>query len=214
MLKVLGRATSANVQLVMWAIAELGLEHQREDVGGAFGGNTTAEFLAMNPNGLVPTVIDGDSEPMWESAAIVRFLACKYGDETFWPRDPDHRVRLDKWAEWIKTSFAPVLISRLFIQLIRTLPAEQDVDDIAKATEQLKTMATMLEARIGDGPWLDGDRFTFGDIICGHVLYRYFTLDFERAETPLLLAYYQRLQERPAYREHVMVSYEELRAKA
>lgn len=208
MLKVLGRTTSANVQAVMWAIAELGLEHQREDVGGPFGGTTTPDYLAMNPNGLVPTVIDGDGEPMWESAAIVRFLACKYGDEAFWPRDPDHRARLDKWAEWIKTSFAPVLINRLFIQLIRTAPAMQDKADIAKASEQLKSMAKMLEARIGAGPWLDGDRFTFGDILCGHVLYRYFTMDFERTETPLLEAYYQRLQERPAFAKHVMVSFE------
>jgi glutathione S-transferase len=91
MITVFGRNTSVNVQAVMWCIAELGLENERLDFGGAFGKTDTPEYRAMNPHGLVPTIKDGDTV-VWESAAIIRYLACKYGDERFWPRDPGERA--------------------------------------------------------------------------------------------------------------------------
>ena len=87
MLTIHGRATSSHVQLVMWAVNELGLPHRRLDVGGAFGGTDTAEYRAMNPNGLVPVMRD-KGQFLWESAAIVRYLGAAYGDEKFWPADP------------------------------------------------------------------------------------------------------------------------------
>ena len=87
MIKVWGRATSVNVQAVMWALAELGVECERVDAGGAFGGLDTPEFRAMNPNGLIPVLRDRDTF-LWESAAIVRCLGAQYGDDQFWPDDP------------------------------------------------------------------------------------------------------------------------------
>lgn len=212
MLEIWGRNTSSNVQIVMWVVAELGLEHQRVDWGGAFGGNNDPEYRMMNPNGLIPTIRDGDCV-VWESAAILRYLPARYGGETFWPTDPARRAPLDMWAEWTKTSFAPPLINRVFWQLIRTPAAERDQAVIADGIARLKTLAPLIDARIGSGPYLDGEHLCFADIMVGHTLYRYFTLDFERADTPNLAAYYQRLQERPAYRDHVMVSYESLRAR-
>jgi Glutathione S-transferase len=213
MLTVWGRATSSNVQAVMWTIGELGLEHRRIDIGLTHGGNDTAEYLAMNPNGKVPTIRDGDDAPLFESAAIVRYLACKYGDATFWPRDPAHRARLDMWAEWIKTTFGPAFGAQVFFPMVFLASAQRDAAAIARAVEAVKPLARMLDARLGDGPYLDGERFTFADILCGHLLYRYFTHDFERADTPALAAYYERLTARQAYRTHVMVSYEPLRAQ-
>lgn len=212
MLTVWGRATSSNVQAVMWTIAELGLAHQRHDIGHSFGGNKTPDYLAMNPNGLVPVVRDGDGAPMWESAAIVRYLAASYGDEAFWPRNPAVRVKLDMWAEWIKTSFAPAFTRQLFFPLVRFSPKLLKPGQIEAATDALKPLALMLDKRLGDGPYLDGDELTFADMITGHLLYRYYTLDFDRAATPRLDAYYARLSARPHYREHVMVSYESLRS--
>ena len=212
MLTVWGRATSSNVQAVMWTIAELGLDFERHDRGHTFGGLDTPDYRAMNPNGLVPTVRDGDGSPMWESAAIVRYLACRYGNENFWPRDPAVRVQLDMWAEWIKTTFAPHFGMRIFWPLIgRPLPGGPDA--LADAVEGLKPLARMLNDRIGDGPYLAGEHLSFADMIIGVQLYRYYTLDFDRAETPALDGYYARLCERPAYCDHVMVSYESLRIK-
>lgn len=209
MLTVWGRASSSNVQAVMWTIAELGLESERHDRGHAFGGLDTPDYLAMNPNGLVPTVRDGDGAPMWESAAIVRYLAAAYGDEKFWPRDPAARVQSDMWAEWIKTTFAPHFGMRVFWPLIGK--ATGGPDALEASIGALKPLAIRLSERIGDGPYIGGHSISFADMIIGVQLYRYYTLDFDRAKTPALDAYYARLCERPAYREHVMVSYESLR---
>lgn len=213
MITVWGRATSGNVQMVMWAIAELGLDHERLDIGGAFGGNTTPEFLAMNPNGLVPVVRDGDGPFLWESAAIVRYLGATYGDEQFWPSSPATRASVDKWAEWIKTTFGPALVTGLFWPLIGVSPDRRDLAGIAAAQERMKPLAAMLDARLAEGEYLGGADICFADIIVGTLLYRYFTLDFERADTPNLRAYYDRLTKRPAYARHAMVSYESMRAK-
>lgn len=213
MITVWGRATSGNVQMVMWAIAELGLDHKRLDVGGKFGGNDTPEYRAMNPNGLVPVIQDGDGPFLWESAAIVRYLGATYGDEQFWPSSPATRATVDKWAEWIKTTFGPALLTGLFWPLIGVPPAQRDTAAIAAATQKMKPLASMLDTRLAEGDHLGGNDICFADIIVGTLLYRYFTLDFDRAETPHLRAYYDRLSERPAYARHAMVSYESLRAK-
>ncbi|PWW02125.1 glutathione S-transferase [Hoeflea marina] len=212
MLTVWGRATSSNVQTAMWTIGELGLAFERHDIGHAHGGNDTPDYLAMNPNGLVPTVRDGDGAPMWESAAIVRYLAARYGDDRFWPRDPVVRVQLDMWAEWMKTSFGPLFSKQVFWVLLGRA-ANTDAAAFSASLEALKRLAAMLDRRIGAGPYVGGEHLSFADMVIGTLLYRYYTLDFDRAGTPALDAYYARLCARPSYREHVMVSYESLRTQ-
>lgn len=211
MLTIHGRATSSNVQLAMWTIGELGLAHERIDVGGPFGGTDTPEYGAMNPMRLVPVLRDGDLT-MFESAAIMRYLAAAYAPESFWPRDPKTRAPIDTWAEWGKLNFAMALVP-VFLGIVRTPPSKFDPATIAPAVEKVATLARILDARLGDGPWLMGDTFTFGDIGVGTPLYRYYSLEIARPETPNLDAYYARLQERPAFREHVMVSFASMRAK-
>lgn len=211
MITIHGRATSSNVQLVMWTIGELGLPHRRLDVGGSFGGTDTPEYLAMNPNGLVPCFQDGDLS-LFESAAIMRYLAASHGDANFWPRDPEKRARLDQWAEWGKITFSPTVL-RMFMQLVRTREADRKPAVIAELEKDIARLAKILDDRLGEGPYLGGKALTFADIPVGHLLYRYMTLPFEKAKTPNLDAYYKRLTEHPAFAEHVMVSYESLRAK-
>ncbi|TAM94732.1 MAG: glutathione S-transferase family protein [Rhizobiaceae bacterium] len=211
MITVHGRATSSNVQLVMWTVGELGLEHRRLDVGGSFGGTDTPEYRAMNPNGLVPVLQDGDVT-LFESVAIMRYLAARYGEEGFWPKDPAKRASLDQWAEWGKVTFSPAVLN-IFIQLVRMREADRKPAAIAGAAREVGRLARILDDRLGEGPYLDGAAFTFADIAVGALLYRYMTLPFEKAETPRLDAYYKRLTQRPAFARHVMVSYESLRAK-
>ncbi len=213
MITVYGRATSSNVQAVMWCAAELGLEVERLDIGHVHGGNDTAEFLAMNPNGLVPVLKDGEVV-LFENGAIVRYLAARYGDASFWPADPAVRGPLDVWAEWIKTTFAPAILPGLFYPLVRLDPATVTAAQVQAGAAAVNRLAAMLDARIGAGPWLAGDALTWADIQCGHLLYRYFELPFERPDLPALRAYYDRLCARPAYDTHVRVSYEPLRFKA
>lgn len=206
---VWGRATSSNVQAVMWCAAELGLAVERLDVGHTYGGNDTPEYLAMNPMGKVPVLRDGDLV-MFESAAIIRYLAARYGDADFWP-EPARRGPLDTWAEWVKTSFSPAFLHGLFYPLVRRDPALLTPDILRSGEEENAVLAGMLARRIGAGPWIGGDRFCWADILAGHLLYRYYALPFQRADLPALAAYYDRLCERPAFREHVMVSFEPLR---
>ena len=210
MLEILGRATSSNVQIVMWAAAELGLDVKRRDLGHSFGGLDTPEFRGMNPNGLIPVLLDGELV-LWESAVILRYLAATYGDGDFWPMDPARRAPLDMWAEWCKWTFAPAFNQRIFWPLVRTPAADRDMVAVGNAVEALKPLARRLDGRIGAGPFLSGQRLSFADIMAGHQLYRYYTLAFDRAETPQLDDYYARLRERAAYLDHVCVSYEPLR---
>ncbi len=212
MLKIWGRATSSNVQLVMWAVNEIGIAHERIDAGGKFGIVDTPEFRRLNPNGLVPVIEDGDLT-MFESAAIVRYLGAQHGNETFWPRDARRRAALDLWAEWAKATLTPVVISRIFMMLVRQKPEQRDAAAFEAAVESLKRLAKIADDRLAGTRFLGGENLTFADIMLGGPLYRYFTLDFDRARTPNLEAYYQRLAGREAYARHVMVSYEELRVK-
>lgn len=207
MLTIWGRATSVNVQAVMWTVGELGLAHRRLDAGGQYGGLDAPDFLAMNPNGLVPVLEDG-ALTLWESAAIVRYLAAVHGDARFWPTDPAERARLDMWAEWARASFYPAFIGGLFALIVRT--PGRTPQAVAGAEAQVARLAAIADRHLADRPFLGGAAPCFADIMLGSQLYRYFTLDCARADTPHLAAYYARLVERPAYREHVMVSYESL----
>ncbi|GHD99435.1 glutathione S-transferase [Defluviimonas sp. 20V17] len=213
MITILGRATSSNVQAVMWGVAELGLAHERLDYGHVYGGTDTPEFRAMNPNGLVPVLRDGDLA-MFESCAILRYLAARYGDGgAFWPADPVARARVDMWAEWGKTSFAPAFTGPIFWSRVRTPARDRDEAALTRAIAAFEGRLDILEGRIGQGGHVCGDAFTLADIVIGHVLYRWFDIDVPRRPRPAIEAYHDRLKARPAYAGHVMISYEPLRAK-
>ena len=210
MITVYGRANSLNVQLVMWGIAELDLPHERLDYGHTYGGTDTAEYRAMNPNGLVPVLRD-ESVTMFESCAILRYLANRYGRFPFWPEDPVARAPVDMWAEWGKVTLQRDFAGPIFWKRVRTPVAERDEAALAAALRTFDGHLAILEAQLGDNPFVTGPDFTLADIVVGHLLYRYFTLDIERAVRPATFAYYERLTDRPAYRQHVMVSWEALR---
>jgi glutathione S-transferase len=212
MLTVWGRRSSSNVQAVMWAIGELGLPFTRRDVGHTYGGNDTPEFLAMNPNGTVPVLRDGDGVPVWESGAILRCLATRYGPDDFWPADLARRTQVDQWAEWAKLNVALAFTGPVFWRVVRTPARERDPQAIRAATRALETKLAIAEQRLAVLPWLASEAFTLADIQFGHVLHRYYDIEIERTPLPALAAYYDRLTDRPAYREHVMVPYDELRA--
>src|SRR5581483_2859105 len=136
MLKMWGRKTSSNVQKAMWAVGELKLAHERIDVGGAFGKNKEAPYLAMNPNGLVPTLEEEDGFTMWESNSIVRYLAGKF-DKTgaLEPRDPHQKARASMWMDWQLSVFGPA-ITPAFWGLIRTPPEKRDAAAIAASQQK------------------------------------------------------------------------------
>ena len=211
MIKVWGRKTSSNVQAVMWSLAELGLPCERYDFGHRYGGVDTVEFLAMNPNGTIPVVRDGDGEFLWESSAVLRYLANRYGHAPYWPDDLAARTHIDKWAEWSKINIALNFSGPIFWRVVRTPPARHDLAALEQAIGILDRYLDIAETQLGGAPFLCGADLTLADVQFGHLLYRYFTLEIERPERRRLGAYYESLVARPAYREHVMVPYDELR---
>lgn len=213
MLTIYGRATSSNVQLVMWAVAELDLAHERLDYGHVHGGLDTPEFGALNPHRKVPVLKDGKLV-IWESAAILRYLCARYGDGgAFWPRDPGDRAGVDMWAEWGKNELCNAFTVPIFWSRVRTATIDRDHGALARAIATFEDYMRILAGQLADRPYVCGAELSAADIVIGHLLFRWFTMDIPRAANPVVEAYYQRLTERPAYREHVMVSYEVLRVE-
>ncbi|ENZ7520230.1 glutathione S-transferase family protein [Klebsiella pneumoniae] len=211
MLTIWGRKTSSNVQALMWCVGELGLDYLRFDVGHRYGGTDGEAFYQLNPNRTVPVLQDGDNPPLWETGAILRYLASRYANEAFWPGDLLARTEVDRWAEWSKQNIALGFTAPVFWRVVRTPAAEWDPQAIAAAVTTLEQKLAIAEARLAGSRYLVGDTFTLADIQFGHVLYRYFAIDITRRPLPHLAAYYARLTARPAFRQHVMVSYDELK---
>lgn len=210
MLTIWGRRNSINVQKVMWTIGELGLTHRRVDVGGPFGGLDTTEFGAMNPHRLIPVLQDG-AVTVWESNAVIRYLAAHYGAGGLWSDDPAARALADGWMDWMLTTLYPDFIE-VFWGLVRTPPSQRDDAAIGRAVRRLGRRYETLDACLGPRGHLVGDRLTMGDIPVGATLYRYFALDIERPALPSVERLYEALMQRPAYREHVAVPFDDLRA--
>ena len=210
MLTIWGRKTSSNVQALMWGVGELALPYQRHDIGHRFGGTDTPEFLAMNPNATVPVLCDNDGPPLWETGAILRYLAARYAAAPFWPADPAARAPIDQWAEWAKINITLAFTVPIFWRLTRVPPSRRDPAAIAAAVAALNPLLDIAEHQLARHAFLAGDAFTLADIQFGHVLYRYFDIPIDRPPRPALRRYYDALTTRPAFREHVMLSYEEL----
>ncbi len=204
MLKIWGRSNSINVQKAMWAVGELGLEHERIDVGGQFGGVDTADFLAKNPNGRIPALEDGDLV-LWESNVIVRYLAARYGAGSLAPADPALHAIADQWMDWQQTTVLPELFVP-FWGLIRTAPEDRDIAAIGQAAVNLGGIMGRLDAHLADRDFVTGRTFSMGDIPLGASCYRYLALDIERPDLPNIGRYYDRLRTREPFRTHVMIA--------
>ncbi|MGZ0186968.1 MAG: glutathione S-transferase family protein [Alphaproteobacteria bacterium] len=200
-MKIYGRITSSNVMKVLWAAKELGLEYERVDAGLTFGVVDTPEYRAMNPNGRVPTLVDGDLV-LWESNAIVRYLAAKHGAGALWPVDPGARAVLDRWMDWQQTVQSPAM-TPVFWGLIRTAEADRDQAAIAAGVKASIAANSILNAHLADREWMGGDSISIADIPLGPNLHRFFNLPFERPSLPNLEAYYLRLKTRPSFAEHI-----------
>ena len=209
MLKVWGRATSSNVQKVMWTIGELELEHERIDVGASYGGLDTNDYGNLNPNRLIPTLQDGGLT-IWESNAIVRYLASKYDAGGLWPVDPGERALADQWMDWMTTTLLANFVA-VFFGLVRIPPEHRDLASIDKAIGRLNSNYRQIDAHMVGRDFMTGDQLTMADVPVGMTLFRYYDMPIDRPSLPNVEAWYRRLQQRPAYREHVMVSYDALR---
>jgi len=203
MIKVLGRANSVNVQKVMWCAAEIDLDIERVDIGGAFGGNDSEEFRLLNPNGIVPVLVDGDFV-LWESNAIVRYLCAKYGKADWSLNSVDMQGQADQWMDWYLTKLHPPMTT-LFWQLIRT---DSDVRDHAKIADAIAACTqcwTLLDRHLNGSSYVLGDHLSMADIPVGCAAYRWHSMSFERPDLPNLRRWWDSLVTRQVYMKHVML---------
>ena len=202
MLKIWGRTTSSNVQKVMWAIDEMKLPHERIDIGGPFGKNREPAYLAMNPNGLVPTLEEEDGYLLWESNSIVRYLAAKHQSRVLEPADLRIRANAQKWMDWQLSVLGPA-IHGTFWGLVRTPPEKRDHAEIANSKERTAKAAAMLDAQLAKTKYVASDEFSYGDIPVGIQIYRFVSLVPERPKMPNLDRWYAAISSRQSFKDHV-----------
>ena len=196
MLKIWGRPSSVNVQKVMWTVRELALPHTVVQAGGQFGGLDTPEYGKLNPNRKVPVIDDGGLV-LWESNAIVRYLAARYGEGSLWPTDLAVRAHADRWMDWTATEWQGAMVPA-FLGLIRTPEGQRNLAAIEASTRKANDLGLMLEGALQHGEYIAGTQLTMGDIVLGCVAHRWLAMPIERPATPALSAWYRRLMMRPA----------------
>jgi glutathione S-transferase len=194
-LKIWGRLTSINVQKAMFCVEDLNLPHQRVDAGLSFGIVTTPEYRAKNPNGLVPLIEDGDFV-LWESNAIVRYLAAKHATGSLWPTDPRERADADRWMDWQTTTLQPAMWAA-FMHLVRLPPEKRDAGAVEPSRQKTEDCVAILDGVLADRRFIAGERMTVGDIALGPALHRWLNLPLERARRPNVERWYGEIMRRP-----------------
>src|SRR6476659_6971393 len=201
MLKVWGRKNSSNVQKAMWAVGELGISYERVDVGMEFGGNDEPAYSALNPNGLIPTIQDGDFV-LWESNSIIRYLAARYGASKLEPADLRSRAIANQWMDWQISFFQPAF-TKVFWGLVRTPAEKRDPAAIAAAKCESIAAAKILDAALARNAYLAGNSFSMGDIPMGVFIYRFRSLQSDAPSLPNLERWYSAIEKRSAFQKHV-----------
>ena len=203
MVKIWGRTDSSNVQKVLWCCGELGLEFDRIDWGGKFGGNKDKAYTEMNPNGLVPTIQD-DNFVLWESNSIMRYLVDKYGHGRLMPSTAEGRAEANRWMDWQLSTFNPIIVP-LFFATVRTPPDKRDPKAIEAALDKSSKVWQIVENHLDEKKYLAGDEFSIGDIPLGVWAHRWFKLPIQRPEQKNIRGWYERLTERKPYQTHIMI---------
>ncbi|WP_164097482.1 glutathione S-transferase family protein [Serratia marcescens] len=201
MLKLLGKASSINVRKVLWTCQELGLPLAREDWGSGFRSTHEPTFLALNPNGLVPVLIDGE-RVLWESNTICRYLAGREGRRDLLPQEPGARAAVEMWMDWQATDLNGAW-RYVFMSRVRGHADYQDAASLAAAEREWNRLMGLLDKHLAQhGPYAAGAAFTLADVVLGLSLNRWLMTPFERPNYAALAAYQQRLLQRPGYVQH------------
>lgn len=201
MLKILGKPSSINVRKVLWTCAELGLDPEIEPWGSGHRDTQAPEFLALNPNAMVPVIVD-DGFVLWESNTICRYLAASRGVTSLLPAGARERAGVEQWMDWQATELNPAW-RYAFMSLVRGSPQHQDADQLAAGVASWNRHMAILEDRLRTtGAFVAGDRFTLADVVLGLSTHRWYMTPIERPELPAVAAYYERLTERAGFRQH------------
>jgi glutathione S-transferase len=201
MLRVLGKASSINVRKVLWTCVELNLPFVREDWGSGFQSTDSPEFLRLNPNAMVPVIVDGDFV-LWESNTILRYLANQHDGAHLYPGAPRARAAVDQWLDWQATDLNDTW-RYPFLSLVRQSPAHQEPAQLASTSAQWMAKMRLLEQRLeATGAFVAGNAFSLADVAIGLSLNRWLRTPLEHPPLPALAAYHARLRQRPGFLEH------------
>lgn len=201
MLEILGKASSINVRKVLWTCVELNLPFEREDWGSGFRSTQTPEFLALNPNALVPVLKDGDLV-LWESNSIIRYLASRYEGAHLYPTDPVARAPVDQWMDWQAAELNRSW-SYAFLGLVRQSAAHQAAEEIGRSLESWTRHMRILNDRLlATGAFIAGKAFSLADIPVALSINRWFGTPFEHPHLPAVSDYFDRLSDRPGFAAH------------
>ncbi|MEA3180802.1 MAG: glutathione S-transferase [Gammaproteobacteria bacterium] len=201
MLQILGRSTSLNVRKVLWLCEELELQYELQPWGAGHRSTDAPEFRALNPNALVPVILDG-SFVLWESNTICRYLAASQGNTALLPAAPADRALVEQWMDWQLGELNPAW-RYAFMSLARRSPAHTDAAAIAASVSSWNRCMAVLDAQLlKTGAFVTGDRFTVADIVLGLSTHRWFMTPLERPALPAVTDYYERLSQRPAFMAH------------
>ena len=202
MLKILGRASSINVRKVLWTCAEIGLPFEREDWGIGFKPTSDAAFTALNPNALVPVVLDRDFV-LWESNTICRWLAAEHAREDLLPSAPRERALVERWMDWQATELNSAW-RYAFHALVRKSAQHTDAEQIEASVQQWNRTMSLLDAQLqSTGAFAAGSDFTLADVVLGVSTHRWLTTPMERPALHHIAAYHARLSQRPGFQQHV-----------
>jgi len=202
-LKIWGRPNSVNVQKVLWCLRELDLAYERIDAGMQFGRNNEPDYLAMNPNGRVPTLVDGDYV-LWESNSIMRYLCLAYGKGTpIYPEAPRQRAAVDRWLDWTLSTVQPV-DRPVFWALVRTPPEQRDVAAIQKDADAEAAVWRIADHHLATRRFIEGDEFSIADIAIGAYARRWLGVEgIIRPKQPHLERWLKNLASRPGFAEFI-----------
>ncbi|MBS9432890.1 glutathione S-transferase family protein [Photorhabdus hainanensis] len=203
MLTIWGRKNSSNVKKVLWCLKELNVPYNQIDIGGKFGKLDDPQYLKMNPNGQIPCLQE-DNFALWESNAIVRYLAAKFGKDVLYPQDLQERANADKWMDWVGSHLFPH-IRQLVIGFIRTPEAERDQKQIEQTLIEIEKLMKVLDNTLAAQKYLSGDKFGMADIALGPMIYPWLNIPIKRPSLPNIERWYQLMAERPAFKEIVMI---------
>ena len=195
MIRLLGRATSGNVQKVLFLLEEMGLPYQREDYGRQFN-NTGGDYLKLNPTGKVPTIVDGETV-IWESNTILRYLAAKNGSALY-PSDPGRRTEVERWMDWLLASLNTPYVA--IFKEAKKAPGERAASWAADANE-LTANLQLLDAHLARQPYLAGKELSIADIALGPIVARCLDFPIERPDLPNLKSWRERIAARPAFKK-------------
>ncbi len=198
-MKLLGKRSSINVRKVLWACHEIGLEIEQEDWGSGFRDTSDPAFRALNPNGLVPVLLDEDLV-LWESNSILRYLAARYGSRDLLPAEPKARAGVEQWMDWQATELNGAW-RYAFTHLVRQPEGTPDAALLRESlTAWADTMGILDESLARSGGYAVGGAFTLADIPLGLSVNRWFMTPMERPTLTEVDAYYDRLAERPGFK--------------